>query len=95
MVPPQTSLSKKNDPVVSGGPEVILLDDQDHMITIIDNHFDPPTQRTDMLTKLPAGYPVPLLQYLVRDFTVSLCLYGGHDFERSSTDRLSHFYYTL
>lgn len=37
-------------------------------------------RRTDPLTSLPSGYPLPLLQYFVRDFSIIWHLYGGKDF---------------
>uniref|UniRef100_A0A914VF89 Autophagy-related protein 2 n=1 Tax=Plectus sambesii TaxID=2011161 RepID=A0A914VF89_9BILA len=49
-------------------------------IEIAEHHFMTPQQRSNPVTKLPRGYPQPLIRYLMRDFSILLHIYGGSDF---------------
>lgn len=51
----------------------------DEPIRIVDNHFSIPLDKHDML-KAPPGFPQAVTRYTVCDLSISIHLYGGHDF---------------
>uniref|UniRef100_A0A915BPE2 Autophagy-related protein 2 n=2 Tax=Parascaris univalens TaxID=6257 RepID=A0A915BPE2_PARUN len=66
---------------VGGEPRIRVLNEQDHFVKVIDNHFEvPDVQNNDDILRLPDDYPVPLIKYFIRDVSLLLHLYGGSDF---------------
>ena len=53
-------------------------------IRIIENHFELPMAITDQL-KAPASYPVPVIRLALREMSLVWFLYGGKDFDQSTT----------
>lgn len=51
-------------------------------LVIIDNYFAVPLSKTDVL-KRPKSYPIPIMEYTLREMTVVWHMYGGYDFNTS------------
>ncbi|XP_043255081.1 autophagy-related protein 2 homolog A [Colletes gigas] len=66
-----------------GVPEVRWLCQES--LRIIDNHFAIPLNKTDLL-KAPRHFPVPVSRYTLCEMTLIWHMYGGRDFESSSTN---------
>ncbi|XP_076166580.1 autophagy-related 2 isoform X3 [Ptiloglossa arizonensis] len=65
-----------------GVPEVRWLCQES--LRIIDNHFAIPLGKTDLL-KAPRHFPTPILRYTLCEMTLIWHMYGGRDFETSSS----------
>lgn len=52
---------------------------------MVDNHFTVPVNKVDVL-KAPKSYPAAVSKYTLREITIVWHMYGGHDFEKKSSD---------
>lgn len=66
----------------NGHPEVRWLSREP--IHIVDNHFAVPTSKTDLL-KAPREFPMALFRYTLCEVTLTWFMYGGNDFEQTSS----------
>uniref|UniRef100_A0A915IIL2 Autophagy-related protein 2 n=1 Tax=Romanomermis culicivorax TaxID=13658 RepID=A0A915IIL2_ROMCU len=78
----ETLSDKKRNPCVK------FLDIEEPDIVFVDNYLRFSEERNDFMNEQPADYPVPLLRYRIRDFTISCCIFGGRDFGNFSEQKV-------